>query len=228
MLFPIGGENSAAADCLVLDAPNDGLSDAQPAVADFLTRLMASPVRRGYIPIGTYRLDSPLPDIAAPINLFGDCNPRTVLLRNHNGTPGKGILTIMPGTHGCVLSHFCLTAAPGTSGGAGLAILASATQNSDRHLLDSLLLSASTDLWTNSLLVDGSLKTSSPVGIRALKIRDCDIFGASGYAAVFNNAPGTTWVGGGLYPAGGSSGLYYTYSSYLPKIRAVTSIADAG
>jgi len=230
MLFQVGSGVAASSDSLVLDAPRDGLSDASPHVSNFLNALMTRSGRRGYIPTGTYRIDSPLPEITTQVHLFGDGNPVSVLLRNYNGTPGKGVLTLAPGAHGCVLSHLCLTAAQGTSGGAGLAIMASAAEGCNRILLDSLLLSASSDLWTNCLFVDGRLKTSGAVGVRALKIRDCDIFGANGYSAVFHNAPGTTWIGGGMYPAGGTnsaSGLY-TFTGYTPKIRGVYAVTDAG
>lgn len=220
---------SGPMSCHVLDAPKDGLSDATPAITAFLNTVMTSPVRRAYIPTGTYRLDSPLPEITTHINLFGD-GYRSVLVRNYSGPMGKGVLTLAPGAHCCVLSDFCLTANTGTYGGAGLAILADETTNCDRILLDNLLISASTNLWVNSLLVDGSLKTTTPVGVRGLKIRDCEFFGANGYSAVFHNAPGTTWVGGAMYPAGGTnnvSGQYY-HTVYAPRIRGVNGVSDAG
>lgn len=163
-------------------------------------------VKRIYFPKGIYRFNSKPSDIDFGVEIFGDGMAQTDLIRNYNGSGQIGMLQLVGGANGSSIRNLAVRAASGTTAGSAIRILSDASNAVSFCVLEDLYLSTlGTDTWTNTLVIDGSAKTSAPVGARDISMRNCHVFGANGFSGVFDAVIGLSIAGGGFYPAGGTN-----------------------
>lgn len=166
----------------------------------------AAGVKRIYFPKGTYRFGSKPSDIDFGVEIFGDGPTLSELVRNYNGSGQIGMLQLIGGANGSSIRNLAIRAASGTTAGSAIRILSDASNAVSFCVLEDLYLSTlGTDTWSNTLVIDGSAKTSAPVGARDISLRNCHVFGADGFSAVFDAVIGLSIAGGGFYPAGGTN-----------------------
>jgi hypothetical protein len=191
-------------------AVGDGTTDDTAAYNSFIAAVAASDIRHGYLPKGKYRLTSQPADISTPIMLYGDgpdLTFGTIIFRDYNGTANKGVFHLVPGCNGTLIRDMAVMAAAGTSGGRMLSVVATAGGAPPSFLtFENLYLSTyGTDTCVNTVYIDGSLRTTAPIGCRDLSFKNCHIFGSAGFSLVLNGVIGCHIAGGGVYPAGGTN-----------------------
>lgn len=157
---------------------------------------------------GTYTFTAKPVTIDFTIDIIGAGKGATVLARNYNeATTGLGLIAITEGGGNSKIARLGIVGAPGTTGGSALSLMATSIGAPDFCVLDDLYLSNSgNNTFNYTLYVDGTARTTAPVGVRDLCIRDCSVFGATSGAAAFFGVVALTWIGGAAFAAGGSSG----------------------
>lgn len=186
------------------------MTDDTGAYNAFMAALATSSKRKGYMPMGRYRLTSQPADISRPIVLESDgpdLTNGTVILRDYNGSPGKGLFHLTPGANGTTIRDMAALATAGTTGGRLLSVVATAGAPPPSFMtFENLYLSTyGTDSFVNTVYIDGSARTGAPIGVRDMSLKNCHIFGAAGYSLVLNGVVGFSFLGGGVYAAGGTN-----------------------
>lgn len=183
----------------------DGVDDDSPEFDLFLAGVQASDSRTGCMDAKTYRLASQPNDITSQVAIYGSGMGRTVLLRDYNGTSGKGVLNLVANSSGSSLQGFSIMASSGTSGGAAIAVRSSSTIAVSFITIENVNLSTfGSNSYDNTLILDGVSKTTQPAGVRDVSLRNVHVFGANGFSANLQSVNGLSWHGGGTYPAGGT------------------------
>lgn len=198
-------------------AVGNGVADDTAAFNSFLAD--AQDAGRGYVPRNRYRLTSQPNDITRAFTLFGDSKMQSILLRDYNGTSGKGVLHFeggdTTGTNyntnlGMVVKDIGIIGETGTSGGYGIAFVATSTTQWNRAIVDGLTVTGNANnCFDCCFYVDGSLMTTGAQGNRVFTGVNLDIFGANGYSMILKSVVGGQFTGelstsGGTHANSGS------------------------
>jgi hypothetical protein len=159
-----------------------------------------------YFPSGQYHFNSQPNNITSPIKFVGDGVNRTVLRRNFSPTSNEnGLFNFRAGANGSGISNVAIISATGTSGGCLISLVASASGGPDFcRFSDLYLTSNNSDVY--KIFIDGSLRTSSPQGVRDTFIGQSSIFGGTTGGIYAKGAIALHIMNTDTFPAGGTSG----------------------
>lgn len=184
----------------------DGVDDDSAEFDLFLDAVKASDSKTGCLDAGTFRFTTQADDIDSQVHLIGSGMGRTIILRDYNGTSGKGILAITEGANGTKIEGMSIIAKAGTTGGAALSIKSTSSYATSFITLENLNLSTfGSNSYDNTVIIDGTAKTSAPTGVRDISFKNVHIFGANGFSLSLQSVNGFSYHGGGVYPAGGTN-----------------------
>lgn len=160
----------------------------------------------GVLPKGMMRFASKPNDIDFYWSLGGKGPNGSLMLRDYNGSGTIGFLQYVAGANTSRLHDLAIYATSGTTAGSLIRCNSSSSVALSGLMFENLYLSTfGTDTYTNVIIFDGSAKTSAPIGIRDISLKNVHVFGANGYSVILYAAPGFSWMGGGVYPAGGTN-----------------------
>lgn len=179
----------------------------------------------GELPLGTIRFASKPNNIDFGWNLGGKGLNGTILLRDYNETnDSTGILNIV-GASGIKIHDMAIESASGKTGGCMISAISSSTFAISGLVFENLWLStfgSNTQVYT--LYLSGGMKTSAPTGIRDVSLKNVHAFGSTNFSVYLKSVIGLSWMGGGVYPAGGTgassggiaiTGVTSNYSQYV-------------
>ena len=214
----------------------DNSTDNTAAFNAAITSMIANGDRYLFFPKGNYKFNSKPNDIPSGIILMGAGIVQTTLIRNYNAGSGQEGFLVWTGLNegGGGAWDMSIQAGQSTSSGAAIKLVATAAKSPDGANFRNLWVTVQgspAGTWNYTVYVDGSAR-SSPQGVRDTYWQNCHIFGASTSAIYLNNVVGYTFVGGGVYSAGGATGkvtitggsTYGTDRSAL--VHLVTNIQD--
>lgn len=187
-------------------AIGDGVADDAAALAAMIADVNAQNVGPVFVPNGVYRIMSPPPMVTAPIHLRGVSHSSTEFVRDYNAATGSALLHLSGNCNGSLLEDFAIRAEAGTSGGAAMILASTASVALSFVSLSRLVLSTrGSDSFANTLVCDGSLKTTAPAGLRDLSLFNVSVFGATSHSVDLVSVIGLDWSGAGVFPAGGTA-----------------------
>jgi hypothetical protein len=183
--------------------PNNPAFDNTPV----LNSAISSAVNNLYIPPGAWTfLTKPNP-IFHSMEIIGEGFGSSWLVRRYTEyTATNGLLTLRGGS--ARVMRLGILAGNGTGGGAGISLVGDATSSPDWSVLEDLYISrdpGGNGTWQDAILIDGTQR-SSPLGVRDLSIRNCQLFASTNNACQINGAVSVNLSGGGMFPAGGTTG----------------------
>jgi hypothetical protein len=182
--------------------PDDPRSDAAWA----LDAAAADPEVAGlYIPPGSWRFARAPRPIARPFQIVGASAVSSTLLRDYTeADPRRGLLTATRGDLFC--SRLAIRAAPGSSGGCGVALVADAAGAPDNAVLEDLYVTgAAGGTWRTAVLIHGTTRRE-PLGVRGVYLRGCHLFASEVAACEVRGGVQIGFTGGGMFQAGGRDG----------------------
>ena len=189
-------------------AVGDGSTDNTPAFNALLAAAAASSLTSltVYFPSGTYYFNSQPNDISVKLKIVGDGVGATLLYRNFNGlTDADGLFNFTAGANGSSVDNLGIISATGTSGGCLISLVATASGAPDFCRFSNLYLTSNnSDNW--KIYIDGTLRTSSPIGVRDTFITNCSIFGGATGGIYAKDAVALHISDTDTFPAGGTSG----------------------
>lgn len=175
----------------------DGVTNDTTAFNNFVTAIIASPTKTGYLPAATCALGTQPSQINSNITIIGAGLDQSVLLRNYNGSGTTGMIDIGPSGSGVRLSNFAIDDASGTSGGTQIRLIADSSNAPDGVVLENMwLASLGTDTHTYGIYMDGSLKLTGAPAIRTTSLNNVFVFGAATESVFLKSVRSFTWNGG--------------------------------
>lgn len=202
--YTSSGETLYASDYGVVA---DGTTDDTAAFNSFMAACKAGQLK-GELPKGTVLLNSKPNNIDFPWDLGGKGINGTVIKRNYSQAGSTGCLNLVDNSSASKIHDMAIESAAGTTGGSLISVVSSASFAVSGVILENLWLSTmGSDTHTNTIIFDGSAKTSAPNGVRDTSLQNVHVFGATGVSVLMTSVSGFSWFGGGIYPAGGTSTL---------------------
>ena len=164
-----------------------------------------------FIPEGTYIFNSGV-TISNPVTLIGSGQGSTFLHRNYS--PGVstsfdalGIFQIVDGGSLVSMRDMTLRSLSGQTGGCLLSIVNTNAQAIGQMTFTNMgftTTGSSTHQYT--IYMDGTARTSAPIGIRGVDMFGCSVFGGGISTILAKGVLKWSFIGGGCYPAGGVAG----------------------
>lgn len=194
----------------VLDARDYGVT-ADGATDDTATLQAACTAAIGRtlkLPGGTIRLATAGGIVlTGNVLLVGDGVQSTTILRAFSpASDAIGAINLNV-RNGSGIRDLAIVAATGTTGGCLISIVSTAATAAGFMRLCNLDLTfQSVNTYKYALYVDGSAKTGAPIGARDLYLSDVVAFGGTSGSAYFKGVVACTWMGGGAYAGGSTSG----------------------
>jgi len=197
--------------------PNESSYDNTPALNAALSERPCGI----YLPQGKWYFHTKPNDLTYPVQVVGDGFGCTYLIRSYAPqTDFEGLLTIR--SLNCRISRLGIGAARSTAGASAIAVISDDATISGFTVLEDIYIS--TDFptpggtWSYAVNIDGSARSSSPVGARDIDLRNCSLFASTNAACRISGGVAISLLGGGLYPAAGTTGrLHVTGSSAVPS-----------
>lgn len=194
-------------------AKGDNSTNATPALnaaQAYVAAQNAAPTTSGSstilrCPKGQYLFTTQPNDITTRIAIRGDNLTSTFFYRGFSPTGTDGLLNYKNGASASILSDLAIYAVSGTTGGSIVSLVASSSGAPSAVNISNVWLSTfGTDTNVNTLYIDGTAKTSAPIGVRDMKMSNVTIFGAQTTSVVLKGVVAFDWNGGGLFGAGGT------------------------
>jgi hypothetical protein len=175
-------------------------------------RVFNEALRRGvtrlHVPPGSWHFLTPIDPIPRPMEIIGDGCNLSCLVRDYAArSPAEGFITAASGA--IRLSRIGLHSGHHSKGGAGIALIARDNGNPDYSTLEDLYVSVApgtSGTWDYALLIDGTARSQNPFGVRDVDIRNCNFFASTRAACSIRGGVAVSIRGGGMFPAGGSTG----------------------
>jgi hypothetical protein len=190
------------ANVMDFGAVGDGVTDDSAA---FIAAIAAS--NSIYAPSGTYEIGSNI-SINKPVQIYGDGPGATVIERNYSPvTDTQGVFAFSGGGTICSISNMTIRSKTGQTGGCLVSIVSGAADLLGLYRFDYVDFTTtgnSTHQYT--IYMDGTAKTSSPIGIRGVDFTACSVFGGGISTMLIKGVLKFSFLGGGVYPAGGVAG----------------------
>jgi hypothetical protein len=160
-----------------------------------------------FIPEGTYIFDSEV-TITNPVTLIGSGQGSTFLHRNYSPTvDDDGIFNIRDGGSLISMRDMTLRSLSGQTGGCLLSIVNTNAQAIGQMTFTNMgFTTTGTSTHQYTIYMDGTAKTSAPIGIRGVDMFGCSVFGGGISTILVKGILKFSFVGGGCYPAGGAAG----------------------
>lgn len=159
-----------------------------------------------YFPSGDYYFNSRPNNISSSIKFIGDGVSRTTLRRNFSPAGNSdGLFNFREGANGSGVHDMAIISVTGTSGGCLISLVASATGSPDFSRFSDLYLTGDNS-DTFKIWIDGSARTSSPIGVRDTFISNSSIFGGATGSIYAKGAIALNLSNTDTFPAGGTSG----------------------
>lgn len=151
------------------------------------------------LPAGTCIFNSTPNQIRNGVNVKGQNKSHTVLQFNQ----GTGLRLC---DQGSVLSNFSITTGPSVNGSIGLHLTNCDGKTAGNHVIEHMwITSVYGRSWTAPLILDGSLRTAPPQGLRTVTLNDVSTFNATWWSASVWDCIGCEWRGGGTYQGQGTT-----------------------
>lgn len=183
----------------------DGTTDNTAAFNNILAAAKASTHKTVYLAYGNYRFASKPADVDFALQLIGSGMVSTVLVRDYAGTPGIGMLNLGAGSSGAAIKSLSVNASATSSSGCAIVLSSTASQDVSGVILEDVWVSTfAVDKWDEAILVSGISKTSAPIGARTNCFKNVHVFGAATASVRISGVQGFSWMGGGIYSAGGT------------------------
>jgi len=210
----------------VLDFGADPTGVANSATA-FSNAIAAA--KNVYVPTGTYSIGSNI-SITSVVRIFGDGVGATVIERNYSpGSDTQGVFAFSgSGTTGCI-SNMTIRSKTGQTGGCLVSIVSGASDNLGLYRFDWVdFTTTGTSTHQYTVYMDGTAKTSAPIGIRGVDFTGCSVFGGGISTLLVKGVLKFSFLGGGCYPAGGAgtSNVRFDGTASVPTTSFQFSPAD--
>jgi len=195
-----------------------GMADAEgrdntPALNAALTAARERGAKTVAFGRGTYHFHTPPDEICFGIDIVGHGKQRTTLVRAYSvdaDSPHESLIKLRTGADGSTVRDLGIVAERASRGGSAISLVASEAGAPDycsfRDLYLSSLAGPGEYTWDTTVLVDGTMRTGSPFGVRDTGFSNCNVFGARDHAVALRGAVALSFTGGGVFRAGGRSG----------------------
>jgi hypothetical protein len=175
----------------------------------------------------SYRISSNI-SITRPVNIIGQGISETVVERNYSpSNDSDGVFNFTGGASECTLSGMTIRSISGQSGGCLISIIATPIQTPTGQQASSGIglfrfeyVDFTTRDWVEgdpprhkyTIYMDGTSNVWAPIGIRGVDFSACSVFGGATATMLIKGVLKFSFVGGGVYPAGGaaSSNVIFT------------------
>lgn len=186
----------------------DGVTDNTTAFNTFMAACKAGQYK-GELPKGNIIFLSKPNDIDFGWDLGGKGLNSTVLVRKYNEvTSTNGLINLVANSSGARIHNMAIESASGQTGGCMISAISSASFAISGLVFENLWLSTfGSDTQTYTIYLDGSAKTTAPAGLRDASLKNVHVFGSTNYSAFLKSVIGLSWIGGGVYAAGGTNVL---------------------
>jgi hypothetical protein len=194
--------------------PNNSSFDNAPV----LNAALAASVRNLYIPPGNWYFLTKPNDISYPIEIVGEGFGVSCLVRRYTEfTSTNGLLTLRgSNTH---IWRLGVLAGTGTTGGAGISLIADNSLGADYSVIEDVYVSqepGGSGTWQDGIYLYGVQRNGTLIGVRDVCLRNCQLFSSTNSACQINGGVAVNIEGGGMFPAGGTTGrLQITGSSQV-------------
>jgi len=189
-------------------AKGDGTTDNSPVfvkINTYLSTLGGGVVTTGG---GTFSFNSNV-----PITTFFDLDPLNTTIFERNYSPSvdaDGIFSYGTGSSYSSIRRGILRSKIGQTGGCLISIVAGASDALGLYDFQDVNFTTTDAAGTTgthdyTIYMDGTAKTSAPVGIRGVTFRGCSAFGAATATLHAHGVLKGGWFGGGTYTAGGAA-----------------------
>jgi len=188
----------------VLDFGADPTGVADSKIA-FQNAITAS--RNVYVPTGTYSIGSNI-SITSVVRIFGDGVGATIIERNYSPVADtQGVFAFSGGGTIGSISNMTIRSKTGQTGGCLVSIVSGAADTLGLYRFDWVdFTTTGTSTHQYTVYMDGTAKTSSPIGIRGVDFTACSVFGGGISTMLIKGVLKFSFLGGGVYPAGGVAG----------------------
>jgi hypothetical protein len=201
---PIGTVRQSVSLLELGGVPDNGKFDN----AKIINAALKDKVRSLYIPDGSWHLRSRVNPITYPLEIIGSGCGTSCLVRDYAArSPSEGLLTASSGA--VHIARVGLLSGHNSSGGAGIALIASDSGNPDYSVIEDVYVSVgpgTSGTWAYGILVDGTARTGTPIGVRDIDIRNCSLFACTSAACRISGGVAISIRGGGMFPAAGTTG----------------------
>jgi hypothetical protein len=188
----------------VLDFGADPTGVADSAAA-FAAAIVAA--KNVYVPTGTYEIGSNI-SITTPVCMYGDGPSATVIERNYSPVSDtQGVFAFSGGGTICSISNMTIRSKTGQTGGCLVSIVSGAADLLGLYRFDYVnFTTTGTSTHQYTIYMDGTAKTSAPIGIRGVDFTACSVFGGGISTMLVKGVLKFSFLGGGVYTAGGVAG----------------------
>jgi hypothetical protein len=187
----------------VLDfgAVGDGIADDSPAF-----RLAITASKNIFVPSGTYLIGSNI-DVTTSATFVGEGVQDTYIHRGYSPAQDyEGIFAFGDGASASGIRNMTLLSKTGQTGGCLVSIKPTSAGTLGLYRFDNVdFTTDGTSTHAYTIYMDGTAKTSTPIGIRGVDFTACNVFGGSISTMLIKGVLKFSFVGGGTYPAGGAA-----------------------
>lgn len=207
---PINEKLAEFVSVLDFGADPTGVADSHTAFANAIAT-----GKDIYAPKGTYLINSSI-DCTTTFSLFGDGKGATFIHRNYSPTVNTdGIFTIKQGGTLISMRDMTLRSLSGQTGGCLLSIVATASGMGLYSFTNMDFTTTGSSTHNYTLYFDGTASSSAPIGLRGIDIVGCDVFGGAISTMLIKGVLKFSFVGGGVYTAGGAVGSNINFDGTL-------------
>lgn len=145
--------------------------------------------------------------VGAPVAMVGDGKSATVLERGYSPTvDSDGIFNFTGGGTVCTIAGMTLRSKTGQTGGCLVSIVSGASDTLGLYRFDDVdFTTTGTSTHAYTVYMDGTAKTSAPIGIRGVDFVGCSVFGGATSTMLIKGVLKFSFLGGGCYTAGGAA-----------------------
>lgn len=188
----------------------DGTTDNTPALNAAIAAIQAGlcKTRTIYFPAGGYHFKTRPNDITTSVQIIGENKGATALFRDFSGaTDADGLFNFRAGSGSSRVDNLGIVGNTGTTGGCLISMVAGATSaGGDFSRFSNLYLTSAGNTHKYTIYMDGSARSSAPIGIRDVFFDSCSIFGATDAAIYAKSVVALHFNDCDTFPAGGTSG----------------------
>lgn len=200
--------NNAVFNVKDFGAVGDGATD-DTAVVESAIAALPSTGGELFFPSGTYRITRNLA-ITKPVFIMGLQGSASVIERDYSPTTATdGIFSFVGGSSFSGARNVTFRSKTGQTGGCLVSVVAPSTDAIGLFRFDNVDFTTTdtsgiTGTHDYTVYLDGTAKVAAPVGIRGVDFVGCSAFGAATSILFVKGVLKFSWLGGGVYTAGGN------------------------
>ena len=179
-----------------------GMADSQAAFAAAIAT-----ENRVVVPPGTYLINSPI-TVDHGFELIGSGGSQTFIHRGFSGaSDSQGIFNLVSGATYVSMSNMTMRSLSGQTGGCLISVVATDNvQSIGTYNFTNLdLTTTGNETHDYTIYMDGTARTSAPIGIRHVDMFACKVFGGKISTILVKSVLKFSFTGGGVFTAGGSA-----------------------